>query len=373
MARIRVMPFDELGFELRKKSVIKKDNPKYGAIRRAIWVAFFKTLAGYAEMGALCLFAYWYFNFGWSLSALWSVLGWGSLFWFGFPIVLWWFSADIVSRIQKEVTPDPNDERPIRMQRLLDEAYEESTLKFKPPLHISDDPMPNAAATGPIHRKAKVFVTTGFLTLSETMTDEEVKGVLAHELSHVANYDVAINSLISVLSMLFFLIVNAGVLAILGGIDFVRRLMGGMGTGWGGKIAGNLFSTLLLFPVFWFTSKITTLIQVFVVRSRESAADATAAYFTGDPCALATALQKLVDYVNNHRPPPGSQQFALYQVLRPLMIIDPLFDSNSPEPQPVSAWEKFKAFLRDLQLTHPPVPLRVSELERMNGGKCQRS
>src|SRR5262249_28612454 len=100
---------------------------------------------------------------------------------------------------------------------------------------------------------------------------------------------------------------------------------------------------------------------------------ATAAYFTGDPCALASALQKLVDYVNNNRPPPGSQEFALYQVLRPLMIIDPLFDSNSPEPKPVSGWEKFKAFLRGLQLTHPPVPLRVSELERMNGGKCQRS
>lgn len=371
MARHRVIPFDELGFDLHKKGIVSRSNPKYNAIRQAMWHAAAKTIGGYAAMGALCLLAYWGFHFAFALSAFFRVLGWGSLLWFAWPIALWWFSADLVARLQTVVPTNPGDERELRVRRLLDEAYEESDLKVKPPFLVISDPTPNAAATGPIHRKARVFVTSGFLDLAESMSDEEIKAVLAHELSHVRNYDVAINSLLSVLSMLFFLIVNAGLYTIFGGIALFRRLFGLFGSeGWGATIWTSTLMGLLLFPVYWITSQVTRVIQVFVVRSRESAADATAAYFTGDPCALASALHKLVEYANNHRPPPGTHQFALYQVLRPMMLIDPLFDSNTPEFQSTNAWQRVKSIWRYLQLTHPPVPERVYQLERMNGGSC---
>jgi heat shock protein HtpX len=374
MARHRVIPFDDHRHP-ELKNVIPPTDPKYPAIRRRMWVTFGKTFLGYAAMGALCALALWGFGYGFTPAAIWHIVGWGGLFWFGLPLLMWWFCAEIACAIQHAVPADPNNPDHARIQRCLDEVYAESGLNpaQKPPLYASPDESPNAFATGPIHRKARVAFTAGLLKIG--LTDEEIKAVFAHEIGHVRNYDVAINSMLSMLSSLLFLVINAGVQMVLGTIGFLQAILnpkrGGF-LGWIFRAVTGILNNLLLFVLFWFISQFTKIIQMFVVRSRESGADATGAYITGNPCALATALEKLVDYVVKHRPKPGTREFVMYQCFRPMMTIDPLFDSNTPEPAPTGVWARIKAFWRYLQLTHPPVPERVAELERMNGGACPR-
>jgi len=348
------------------KRLIPPTDPKYPAVRRRLNVTFGKTLLGYAGMGALCAFTLWIFGFAFNWQSIWSIIGWSGLFWFGLPVVMWWFCAQIALKLQKAVPADPNNPDHARVQRCVDIAFADSGMKYKPPLYASPDKMPNAFATGPIHRKAVVAFTAGLLDIG--LTDEEITAVFAHELGHVRNYDVALNSITSLFSMFFFLTINAGVMSVLGGIGWARKFFK---IGEGGIVA-NLMQNLLLLPIFWLTSQLTMVLMMFVVRSRESGADATGAYITGNPCALATALQKLADYVKKHRPKSFTQEFALYQVMRPMMIIDPLFDSNDPQPEALSLWQRIKAFWQYLKLTHPPVPERVEELERMNGGSCPR-
>lgn len=125
-----------------------------------------------------------------------------------------------------------------------------------------------------------------------------------------------------------------------------------------------------MYLIFQVTGQMTKVIQMFVMRSRESAADATGSLITGQPCDLASALIKLVAYVEKNR--PRGREAELYRAIRPIMTIDPLFDSNLVESAPQSLWERVRAFWRALQLTHPPVPARVAALEKMNGGVCAR-
>lgn len=364
MARHRLVRFDDPKRRSELKSIVKPTDPRYPAIRRRMQLTFAKTLLGYVMMGLLCAVTLWAFSFPFTGATFLEIVGWGGIFWFGLPIAAWWFCADLANWIQKAKPADLNNPDHALVQRCLDRAYADSDLSFKPPLYASPDDRPNAWATGPIHRKAKVGFTAGLLKIG--LSEDEITGVFAHELGHVRNYDVALNSITSLFSMFFFLTINAGLMGILGGIGWARKLLGLDQTGW----FSNLLSNLLLFPVFWLTSQLTKVVQVFVVRSRESGADATGAYITGNPCALATALQKLAAYVSTHRPPPGSNQFGIDQVMRPMMIIDPLFDSNQVQPEPKGLWQRLVALWNYLQLTHPPVAERVAELERMNGGSC---
>ena len=110
---------------------------------------------------------------------------------------------------------------------------------------------------------------------------------------------------------------------------------------------------------------------MFVMRSRESAADATGSLMTGKPCHLASALLKLVAYVEKNR--PKGREAELMRAIRPIMTIDPIFDATASLPAATGIWERIKRFWRFVQLTHPPVPERVAALEKMNGGPCSLS
>jgi heat shock protein HtpX len=344
MSRHRVIPHDE-------KSGI-------GRRRLETWL---KTLAGFLMMGGLIFAALWAFNFSFQFK-----LG----FWIAYPlltVVGWWYSAKISLYIMKCTPADPNNPRDARLIAIVDRVWKKTGLKYKPPVYISDNPLPNAFATGPIHSKAVVAATQGLFECG--MTDEEIEAVFAHELGHVYNYDVAINSLISILSSFFFLIVDTGVRAWIATIHWLRNLLGiRPQTRVLPPFISTILSNVLMYVIFWFTQQLTKLIQMFVVRSRESGADATGAHFTGNPCALASGLIKLVDYVEKHR--PKGNEAERFRVMRVCMTVDPIFDSVSAEPAPKNLWQKLQALWKYLQLTHPPVPERVYELERMNGGPC---
>lgn len=366
MARHRVIPFDDASRpELR--NVIPDTDPKYPAIRRRLIETWLMTFAGYTAMLGLVILALWGFGYPVSLLGLWGVVGFGGLFWLVLPLVMWWFCDKIAIMMTKSVPADPSNPRHKRVLDCVDRVFARSGMKYKPPVYASPNPLPNAFATGPIHRKAVVAFTEGLLECG--MNDAEIEAVFAHELGHVRNYDVGINSFLAILSSLFTMVAQAGVRAWMNSIEFLRKLLGLKPTT---RIFPAILSNIVFYVIFWVCGQFTRIIQMFVVRSRESGADATGAYMTGDPCSLSMALQKLVAYATKNRPKLGSEDFAMYQALRPIMIVDPLFDKVEPDPAPRSWWDRIKQLWKYVQLTHPPVSERIYHLERMNGGRCPR-
>ena len=150
-----------------------------------------------------------------------------------------------------------------------------------PKLYVIDDPAPNAFATGRDPKHASVAVTTGLLSL---MKREELEGVVAHEISHIGNYDIRFAMLA---------IVFAGAIALLG--DFAWRSMhfgfGGGGNRGRGGGGGIMILVALVFvilaPIF------AQFVRLALSRQREYLADATGAKLTRYPTGLASALEKI--------------------------------------------------------------------------------
>jgi len=185
-----------------------------------------------------------------------------------------------------------------------------------PKIYVIPTESPNAFATGRNPSHASVAVTQGILGL---LDDEELEGVLAHELGHVRNRDILISSIAATL---------AGAITILARMAYWGALFGGMGgrnrEDRGGGGIGALFM-LILAPI------AAMLIQLAVSRSREYAADATGAHFTGNPYALARALQKL-DAYSKRIPMLASPSSAHLFIVQPLMGMDfaSLFSTHPP-------------------------------------------
>ncbi|MDD5172189.1 MAG: M48 family metallopeptidase [Candidatus ainarchaeum sp.] len=146
-----------------------------------------------------------------------------------------------------------------------------------PKLYVINDPSPNAFATGRDPKHASVAVTTGLLSM---MKREELEGVVAHEISHVANFDIRFSMIA---------IVFVGAIALLG--DFAWRMMRVGAGGRRGKGGGALILIALLFviiaPIF------AQLVRFALSRQREYLADANGARLTRYPEGLASALEKI--------------------------------------------------------------------------------
>lgn len=191
-----------------------------------------------------------------------------------------------------------------------------------PKVYIVDDPAPNAFATGRDPEHAAVAATTGLLDI---MDDQELEGVMAHEMAHVKNYDIRVTTLV------FGLVVVVGLLA-----DFLARMafFGGMRRNNGANplmlILGIL--AMILAPL------LAAGIQAAISRQREYLADATGALTTRHPEGLARALQKLGEYSK----PLKRQQASMAH----LWMADPM--------QPGVIDRMFQ--------THPPIPNRIKRL-----------
>jgi heat shock protein HtpX len=207
-------------------------------------------------------------------------------------------------------------------------AVERLTQKIgipMPKIYVIPTESPNAFATGRNPSHASVAVTHGILSL---LTDEELEGVLAHELGHVNNRDILISSVAATI---------AGAITMLASMGRWAMLFGGFGGGRdrnrgnGGGLAA-LFM-LIVAPI------AASLIQLAVSRSREYQADATGAHFTGNPYALASALQKLDAY--SRRIPMQATPSTAH-----LFIIQPFLGMN----------------FGSLFSTHPPIAKRIERL-----------
>lgn len=194
-----------------------------------------------------------------------------------------------------------------------------------PKIYVIPTDSPNAFATGRNPNHASVAVTHGILNL---LTDEELEGVLAHELGHVKNRDILTSSVAATL---------AGAITMLARMGFWASLFTGYGGDSrdrrGGGGIGALFM-LILAPI------AATLIQLAVSRSREYQADASGAHITGNPYALASALEKLDAY--SKRLPMAASASTAH-----LFIVAPVISAHD---------------LAGLFSTHPPIPKRIERL-----------
>jgi heat shock protein HtpX len=194
-----------------------------------------------------------------------------------------------------------------------------------PKLYLIEQPAPNAFATGRNPKHASVAVTQGLLQL---MTDDELEGVIAHELSHVRNYDILTTSIAATL---------AGAITWIAHIGRFAMIFGGFG---GRDRRGGGLSALLMILV----APIAALaIQLGVSRQREFAADAAGAKMVGHPFGLISALEKLGAY--NQRIPMN-----VSPTTASLFIVAPLAPGQ---------------MMRGLFSTHPPLAKRIEALKNM--------
>lgn len=188
----------------------------------------------------------------------------------------YWFSDKIVIKMNGAKNPTPDQERIIKP--ILERLCEASGLPM-PKYYVSVDPSPNAFATGRNHNHSAVCVTTGLL---ERLNVDQIEGVLAHEMAHISNYDILLQTVASVM-------IGAAIIA----ADMCSRMMF-----WGRarrRDDDNGGANLILFIVgliFMIIAPIAgQLLRFSLSRNREYLADATAAKFTGKPHHLADALE----------------------------------------------------------------------------------
>jgi heat shock protein HtpX len=187
-----------------------------------------------------------------------------------------------------------------------------------PKMYVIPNDSPNAFATGRNPKHASVAMTEGILRL---LNDEELEGVLAHELGHVQNRDILTSSIAATL---------AGAITLVARMGYWASLFGGYGGSGnrsereGGGIGGLVM--LIVAPI------AAMLIQLAVSRSREYEADATGARTTGNPYALASALEK-IDAYSKRLPMTASPSTAHLFIAQPFVgggMFTNLFSTHPP-------------------------------------------
>jgi heat shock protein HtpX len=223
-------------------------------------------------------------------------------------------------RVSREQVP--------RLYEVMERLAAKARLPM-PKLYVIPEPAPNAFATGRNPRHASVAVTQGLL---ELMNDDELEGVIAHELSHVRNYDILTSSIAATI---------AGAITYLASMARWGMIFGGYGRDRDDDRGGGGIAALLMIFLAPFAAM---MLQLFLSQTREYSADATGARMVGQPYGLISALQKLGAY--NQRIPTTSVSPSTSA----LCIVKPLFGSGT---------------VSSLFSTHPPLEKRIQALREM--------
>jgi heat shock protein HtpX len=239
-----------------------------------------------------------------------------------------YFFSDKIALKTSGARPVTREQLP-RLYAVMERLAAKASLPV-PKLYVIPEEAPNAFATGRNPRHASVAVTEGLLNL---MTDDELEGVIAHELSHVRNYDILTTSIAATL---------AGAITYMASMARWGMIFGG----YGGRDndreeGGGAFAAIAMMILAPFAA---LLLQLFLSRTREYSADETGARMVGQPYGLISALQKLGAY--NQRIPTTSMAPATAA----LCIVKPLFGAGG---------------MSSLFSTHPPLEDRIEALRQM--------
>ena len=232
----------------------------------------------------------------------------------------YWFSDKIVLKMYR--AKEVNRESAPKFYDMIEGLAQKANIPM-PKVYIINDPTPNAFATGRSPKKAAVAATTGIL---QGLSNDELAGVMAHELAHVKNRDTLISTIAATL---------------VGSITYIAQM-----AGWvfmfgrsddreGGGIGGLVL--MILSPI------LAMLLQMAISRSREFSADKGGAEITGNPMGLASALQKIARG-NQMKPVNHSNPTTAH-----MFIINPLRGGG----------------ISKLFSTHPPTEERIKRLEAM--------
>jgi heat shock protein HtpX len=207
-----------------------------------------------------------------------------------------------------------------------------------PGIYVIKDSGMNAFATGRNPKNSIIVFTQGLI---DNLNDEELKGVISHELSHIKNYDILLGTVIVVL---------VGMLSILSNIMLRSMIFGGAGRRRSSRGSGGSLLSIVLLVVgillILLSPLIATLIRLAVSRNREYLADSTGALISRYPAGLANALKK----INGH-----SEVRTASSATAHLFIANPI-------------GRKSKVAFKSLFNTHPPTEERIRRLENMSLG-----
>ena len=236
-----------------------------------------------------------------------------------------YFFSDKIALASSGARPVTREQAP-RLYEVMERLASKGNLPM-PKLYVIPQAAPNAFATGRNPSHASVAATEGLL---ELMNDDELEGVIAHELSHVRNYDILTTSIAATL---------AGAITWIASMGRWALFFGGFG-GDRDRRGGGLEAILMLV----LAPLAALLVQLGISRQREYAADAAGARLVGHPYGLISALEKLGAY--NKRIPmtnvtPATSSLYIVTPLSPGSVFTGLFS------------------------THPPLPDRIEVLRRM--------
>ncbi len=246
----------------------------------------------------------------------------------------YWYSDKITLFISsaKEVKPNENKE----LYHIVENLCITAGLPI-PRIYIINDSAPNAFATGRDPKHSVICVTSGLL---HKLDKPELEGVVAHELSHIGNYDIRLMTIVVVL---------VGIVALLSDFFLHWTWWGGRGRRRGSEGGGQL--QLILFVVGLVLAILAplfaTLIQLSISRKREFLADATGSLLTRYPEGLARALEKISQ---DTEPLKAANKATAH-----LYIINPLKEHKG----------KTRAWFAGLFSTHPKISERVAKLREM--------
>jgi len=233
----------------------------------------------------------------------------------------YWFSDKIVLKMYRAKEVSPNDAP--ELHRIVDELVARAELP-KPRVYVIPEQSPNAFATGRNPEHAAVAVTSGIM---KVLNERELRGVLAHELSHVKHRDTLISAVSATIAGAIMMLVRMAQFAWIFGLGDDDE---------GGGLLGMLFF-IIVGPI------AALIIQMAISRSREYYADEEASRISSDPLALASALNQLQTYSKKVPFKRAKETTAHFFIIHPF---------------------KGKSLL-NLFSTHPPVEKRIEKLKIM--------
>ena len=247
----------------------------------------------------------------------------------GMNFISYWFSDSMVLKAYRaqEVGEDHY------LYRIVADLAQRAKLPM-PKVYIIPTEVPNAFATGRSPSHAAVAATAGILDL---LDEDEIRGVLAHEMSHILHRDILISTIVATFASAIGMIANiAQWAAIFGG--------GRDDDGDGNPIA--LLVTAIVAPL------AASVIQLGISRTREYMADEEGGRMTDDPIALARALAKIDNYAHHYALPGATKATAHMWATAHMCIINPFAGAGSA--------------IANLFSTHPPTEQRIERLEELD-------